>query len=73
MNADPTIHQHRMTLYNLDLVADWNVQRDDHIRIVDVHLLHPAGNESLFKLLSGHVFNKIVEDIEAAELKRKWM
>jgi hypothetical protein len=73
MNADTTIHQHQMTLYNIDLVADWQTAANDHIRIVDVHLLHPAGNESVFRLMSGNVFRHIVEDIENAELKRKWI
>jgi hypothetical protein len=73
MTKQDIIHQHRMTLYNIDLVADWKTAADDHIRIVDVHLLHPAGNESIFKLISGNVFRNLVDDIEAAELKRKWM
>jgi hypothetical protein len=72
MTADTTIHQHQMTLYNIDLVADWQTQHDN-IKIVDVHLLYPAGNESVFRLMSGNVFRHIVEDIENAELKRKWM
>ena len=72
MNADTTIHQHKMTLYNLDLVADWQ-PHGDHIKIVDVHLLLPVGNESIFRLISGNVFKRIVDDIEADELKRKWI
>jgi hypothetical protein len=72
MNADTITHQHRMTLYNTDLIADWQTQHD-HIKIVDVHLLHPSPNESVFRLLSGKVFRHIVDDIEAEELKRKWM
>jgi hypothetical protein len=72
MTADTTTHQHRMTLYNTDLIAEWQTQ-GDHIKIVDVHFLHPSNKESVFRFLSGNVFKHIVEDIEANELKRKWM
>jgi hypothetical protein len=68
MSADAIIHQHKMTLYNIDLIADWQPY-GDHIKIVDVHLLHPAGNESVFRLISGNVFKHIVEDIEKNDLK----
>jgi hypothetical protein len=71
VNADTTIHQHPMTLYNLDIIADWNVAIDDHIRIVDVRLLRPP--ITIFRFISGKVLRHICDDIENAELKRKWV
>jgi hypothetical protein len=62
-----------MTLYNIDIVADWKTAADDHIKIVDVHLLHLSKNQSVFKFISGNIFKSIVDDIESAELKRKWI
>jgi hypothetical protein len=71
MTPDATIHQHRMTLYNLDLVIDWRYE-NDQVKIIEVHIIH-YDYPDLVKFLSGKVFKLMVEDIENNKLKSKWI
>jgi hypothetical protein len=60
-----------MILFNYDVIAEY-IYQNDKIHVTAVRLL-VCGSHDLFRFISGKVFGLIVNDIEAEELKRKWM
>jgi hypothetical protein len=71
MKPDKLVHQHRMTLYNHDMVIKWKYE-NDHIKIMEIHFMDHE-QPDLLRFLSGEVFRLIVEDIEVEDMKKKWM
>jgi hypothetical protein len=71
MKPDKLIHQHKMTLYNFDIIVKWIFQNDTiHVTAV---IFQFFGGHDLKRFMSKNVFRLIVESIENEEMKRKWM
>lgn len=71
MKPDKLVHQHRMTLYNFDVIVEYIFQNDlIHVTAVNFQV---CGSHDLKRFMSGNVFKLIVESIENDEIKRKWM
>jgi hypothetical protein len=71
MKPDKIIHQHKMTLYNHDLIINWKYE-NDHVKIIEIHFMSHE-QPDLLRFLSGKVFRMIVEDIEVDDMRKKWM
>jgi len=71
MKPDKLIHQHAMVLYNYNLVVEYIFQ-NDKITVTAVKF-NVCGEHDLKRFMSENVFKLIVEDIENAEMVRKWM
>jgi len=59
---DLASHQHKIVLYNHDLIVNWQFE-NDLIKITDVNISYNP-DHNLIHFLSGKVFKLIVEDIE---------
>jgi hypothetical protein len=71
MKPDKLTHQHQMVLFNFDVIVEW-MFRNDLIYVTAVKF-HVCGDHDFKRFLSGNCFRLIVEDIENAEMVRKWM
>ena len=60
MKPEATINQHKMTLYNHDLVAEWHFE-NDFIKISEVRILYNS-ESNLLKFISGKIFEAIMDE-----------
>jgi hypothetical protein len=71
MKPDKLIHQHKMILYNFDVIVEYSFQ-NDKIRVTAVKF-QLCGSHDFIRFISDKALRLIVDDIEAEELKRKWI